>query len=244
MRLQRESKAGGVLHLLLLVVDDHALLRQGLVSLLRDDPRIGKVEEAASREEALERLQTFQPDVILLDAWDDDSAGGAFLEAIARILPEPKIIVLSVAGSEQALLRAMRAGVKGFLDRGADAAQLVDGVMEVSRGEIFVSKRLVHKLVAQFAALAASDDGDGRVALATLTEREGQILQRVALGETNKTIAESLYLSEGTVRAHLRSIMTKLNVTNRVQAVTLALRNGLVDSTNGQGPPTDLSHTA
>ena len=114
-----------------------------------------------------------------------------------------------------------------MLDPSADVAQLTESVVEVARNETFVSKRLIRRLISRFAS-----DEDGRHGasggVASLTEREQQILQAVAMGKTNRAIAAALYLSEGTIRAHMRSIMRKLNAANRVQAATLALRRGLI----------------
>ncbi|MGB3903825.1 MAG: response regulator transcription factor, partial [Anaerolineae bacterium] len=163
---------------------------------------------------------------ILADAWLDHSNGTDLLAQLRTAVPEPKVVVLSVDASDQMLLGALRAGVRGLLDRSADAAQLVEGVLEVSRNETFISRRLVKRLISR--VTTGEEPGSYSAAgIASLTERERGVLQRVAAGETNKAIAAALYLSEGTIRSHLRSIMRKLNVSNRVQAAAVALRSGL-----------------
>ncbi len=208
-----------------LVVDDHALLREGLVGLLSKDRQLA-VEQAASCQEAVVTARRFRPDVFLVDAWLDHSNGTDLLAQLRTAVPEPKVVVLSVDASDQMLLRALRAGVRGLLDRSADAAQLVEGVLEVSRNETFISKRLVKRLISR--VTTGEEYGPASVAgTASLTAREHRVLQLVAAGETNKSIAAALYLSEGTVRSHLRSIMRKLDVSNRVQAAAVALRGGL-----------------
>jgi two-component system nitrate/nitrite response regulator NarL len=208
-----------------LVVDDHALLREGLVGLLCKDRQLA-VEQAASCQEAVATAGRFRPDVILVDAWLDHSNGTDLLAQLRTAVPEPKVVVLSVDASDQMLLRALRAGVRGLLDRSADAAQLVEGVLEVSRNETFISKRLVKRLISR--VTTGEEYGSYSAAgTASLTAREHRVLQLVAAGETNKAIAAALYLSEGTVRSHLRSIMRKLDVSNRVQAAAVALRGGL-----------------
>lgn len=208
-----------------LVVDDHALLREGLVGLLCKHRQL-TVEQAASYQEAVATARQFRPDVILADAWLDHSNGTDLLAQLRTAVPEPKVVVLSVDASDQMLLGALRAGVRGLLDRSADAAQLVEGVLEVSRNETFISRRLVKRLISR--VTTGEEPGSYSAAgIASLTERERGVLQRVAAGETNKAIAAALYLSEGTIRSHLRSIMRKLNVSNRVQAAAVALRSGL-----------------
>jgi two-component system NarL family response regulator len=184
------------------------------------------VEQAASYQEAVATARQFRPDVILADAWLDHSNGTDLLAQLRTAVPEPKVVVLSVDASDQMLLGALRAGVRGLLDRSADAAQLVEGVLEVSRNETFISRRLVKRLISH--VTTGEEPGSYSAAgIASLTERERGVLQRVAAGETNKAIAAALYLSEGTIRSHLRSIMRKLNVSNRVQAAAVALRSGL-----------------
>lgn len=217
--------SGGGERIRVLVVDDHALLREGLVGLLCRDRQLS-VEQAASYQEAVATARRFRPDVILVDAWLDNSTGTDFLAQLRTTVPEPKVVVLSVDASDQMLLRALRAGVRGLLDRSADAAQLVEGVLEVSRNETFISKRLVKRLISR---VTSGEERDSRsdAGAASLTDREHRVLQLVAAGETNKAIAAALYLSEGTIRSHLRSIMRKLNVSNRVQAAAVALRSGL-----------------
>ena len=227
--MQKESQLGpnGEKRIGVLVVDDHALLREGLLAILREHEGIGAVEQAASYDEAVEKVQLFQPDVILADAWLDDSIGIELLGLLRTAVDEPKIVVLSVDAPEQALVSALRAGIRGLLDRTADAAQLVDSVLEVARNETFISRHIIKRLISTLTS-GVSPDSSSSDALASLTGRERQILERVALGETNRAIADALYLSEGTIRAHLRSIMRKLNTVNRVQAATVAYRHGVV----------------
>jgi DNA-binding NarL/FixJ family response regulator len=222
-----QAESGRAKRIGVLVVDDHALLREGLLAILREHEQISAVEEAASYEEAVEKVQRFRPDVVLVDAWLDDSIGIELLTLLRTAVDEPKLVVLSVDASEQALVGALQAGVRGLLDRTADGAQLVDSVLEVARNETFISRRLIRRLISTLSP-APDNDSCSAAALASLTEREREILEHVALGETNRAIASALYLSQGTIRAHLRSIMRKLNIVNRVQAATIAYRLGVV----------------
>jgi DNA-binding NarL/FixJ family response regulator len=227
MRNQSAGASGGENGIRVLVVGEHALLRQGLVGLLAQGKQIEAVDTATSAQEILASARQFRPDVILADGWASDSSCVHLLDLLRTVDPEPKVILLSVDAPDRMLLEALRAGVRGLLDPSADVAQLIDSVIEVTRNETFVSKRLIKRLISR---LASDEDGrDGSSGgVASLTERERQILRAVAAGRTNRAIAATLYLSEGTIRAHMRSIMRKLNAANRVQAATLALRSGLI----------------
>lgn len=215
-----------------LVIGEHALLRQGLVGLLAQGEQIEAVDTATCAQEILARVRQFRPDVILADGWASDLSCVHLLDLLRTVDAGPKVILLSVDAPDRVLLEALRAGVRGLLDPSADVAQLIEGVVEVARNETFVSKRLIKRLISRFAS-----DEDGRDGasggVASLTERERQILRAVAVGRTNRAIAAALYLSEGTIRAHMRSIMRKLNAANRVQAATLALRSGLMSPLDG-----------
>ncbi len=214
------------------MVDDHALLREGILAILREHERIGVVEQAASYDEAVEKAHRSQPDVILADAWLDDSIGIELLSLLRTAVDEPKLVILSVDAPEQVIVSALRSGIRGLLDRTADAAELVNGVLEVARNETFISRRIIKRLISNLTSGVDPDPGFSP-ALASLTERERQILEHVALGQTNRAIADKLYLSQGTIRAHLRSIMRKLNTSNRVQAATVAYRHGVVPPSGG-----------
>ena len=227
MRNQSVEGSGGERGVRVLVVGGHALLRQGLVGLLAQGEQIEAVDTATCAQEVLERGRQFRPDVVLADGWASDLSCVHLLDLVRTVNAEPKVILLSVDAPDSVLLEALRAGVRGLLDPSADVTQLIESVMEVARNETFVSKRLIKRLISR---LASDEDGrDGASGgVASLTERERQILRAVAVGRTNRAIAATLYLSEGTIRAHMRSIMRKLNAANRVQAATLALRSGLI----------------
>lgn len=226
MASQTNRASAAEKRLRVLVVDDHALLREGLVDVLRAHSEFEQIEQATSYHEAVEKARKFRPDVILADVWLDESHGIELLTQLRTAMDEPKVIILSVQVSDRMLLEALRAGVRGLLDRSADASQLVEGVSEVARNETFISKAIVKRLISHLTS-ESHDEPSLSPAMQSLTEREQQILRHVAAGQTNKTIAGNLYLSDGTVRAHLRSILRKLDVTNRVQAATMALRLGM-----------------
>jgi len=226
MRDQSPGASGSERGMRVLVVGEHALLCQGLVGLLAQGEHVEAVDTATSAQEVLARVRQFRPDVILADGWANDSSCLHLLDLLKTVVAEPKVILLSVDASDRVLLEALRAGVRGLLDPSADVAQLIESVTEVARNETFVSKRLVRRLISRFASDEEGRDGASG-GVASLTERERQILRAVAEGRTNRAIAATLYLSEGTIRAHMRSIMRKLNAANRVQAATLAVRSGL-----------------
>jgi DNA-binding NarL/FixJ family response regulator len=227
MRTQPAGAPSGEEGIRLLVVGDHTLLRQGLVGLLAQGEQVEAVDTATSAEEVLARVRQFRPDVILADGWASDLSCVRLLDLLKTVDAEPKVILLSVDAPDHVLLEALRAGVRGLLDPSADVAQLIESVIEVAKNETFVSKRLIRRLISRFASDEEGRDG-ANGGVASLTERERQILRAVAMGKTNRAIAGTLYLSEGTIRAHMRSIMRKLNASNRVQAATLALCRGLI----------------
>ena len=211
----------------LLLVDDHVLLRQGIAKLLQEHPWCEVVGEASTGQEGLEMARALQPDVVLTEGELSDMTGLQLLRLLQEEHPQLKTMILTEAEDESAFLAAVRAGVRGYIDRRADADHLVQAVQQVIAGDVALSSRLASRLVAEYAALAAGQAGT-RSREGHLTEREIEILRLIASGQTNKEIAKRLLVSENTVRAHLRSIMQKLQVQNRVQAAAYALRAGIV----------------
>jgi DNA-binding NarL/FixJ family response regulator len=229
---RRNGANGGDLEsrpLRVLLVNDHALLREGLTRLLADSPATEVVGEVGSVREAVAVVRSVQPDVIIAEGELND--GGA--ADVARILrdthPGVNVIMLCIGDDVSDLAAAIAAGIKGVLDKSADAAGLVGCMRSVTLGQFSISDRLAARMVAGLAAMSertAHLQGHNGV----LTERELEILDLIVAGLTNRAIAERLFLSESTIRAHIRSIMQKLNVENRVQAATFALRNNLASA--------------
>ena len=199
----------------ILVVDDHAALREGVASMVASEPDIITAGEAANGAEAIEAFLRLRPDVTLLDLQMPVMGG---LEALARIReksPNARIIVLTTYEGDVQAVRALKAGASGYLLKSSLRKQLVDAIRKVHTG-----RRYILPEVAEEIAIHAAEE--------QLSEREVTVLQLVASGKANKVIAHKLSLSEDTIKAHLRNIFFKLEVSDRTQAVTTALRRGII----------------
>ncbi len=216
-----------------LVADDHQLFREGLVSLLERESGFEVVGQASDGEEAVTLAQQVKPDVILMDIMMPRCSG---LEATRRLLawrPDLKIIMLTISDKEKDLFEAIKAGAQGYLLKSStSAAELVETVRRIVAGEAIITPALVPQLLAEFTAMAQRQNGTASAPetpsppppssdITQLTEREHEVLALVAEGLTNRQIAARLVISENTVRAHLRNILDKLHVNNRVQAALL-----------------------
>jgi len=228
-----------------LIADDHQLFRDGLVSLLERQGGFIVVGQAADGEEAVIQAQKTQPDVVLMDIQMPRCSG---LEATHRLIawrPEQKIIILTISDQEQDLFEAIKAGAQGYLLKmSTSGSELAETVRRVVAGEAIITPALVPYLLAEFAAMAQQQEDSSQPrqpderaqqiqrespslparpegTIQQLTEREREVLALVAEGLTNRQIAERLVISENTVRAHLRNILDKLHVHNRVQAALL-----------------------
>jgi len=209
----------------ILVVDDHPLLRQGLVTMLQKWPDFEIVGEAISAKDSIEKTREYRPDVVLMDIRMPGGSGIEGITAIHELMPEVKGLVLTVSDDEDDLFSAMKAGAKGYLLKNTELDSLVDAIRLVDKGEVIVSSIMASRLIAEFQQPGAghrSKDSD------ELSPREKEAMQLVAQGSSNKEIARQLFISETTVKAHLRSILEKLQVKNRAEAVAKAIAKGLL----------------
>ncbi|MDB5733996.1 MAG: two component transcriptional regulator, LuxR family [Alphaproteobacteria bacterium] len=200
----------------ILTVDDHPLLREGIAAILQLQQDMELVGEAEDGKQAVEIFHRLKPDVTLMDLQMPVLGG---VEAITRIrsdFPGARIIVLTTYAGDVQALRAMRAGAAGYLLKGALRRELLDTIRAVHAG-----RRYLQPEIAQRIALHSSED--------SLSEKEIGVLKLVATGKANKEIAGALAVSEDTVKAHLKSVFAKLGVSDRTQAVTLALKRGIIE---------------
>ena len=211
----------------MLVVDDHALFRKGVVGLLRAAEGFTVVGEAQDGREAVTKAQALKPDVVLMDIYMRAMDG---LEATRRIkaaIPSTRIIILTVSEEDQNLFDAVKAGAQGYLLKSVEPDELFRTLRGVVRGEAFVTPSMAAKILEEFSRKAGGSKGiDSR----GLSPREREVLELLTRGAVNKEIAAALAISDNTVKNHLKSIMGKLHVENRVQVVAYALREGLVRS--------------
>jgi len=197
-------------------VDDHALLRKGIRTLLGAESDMQLVGEASTGREAIEAFRIHQPDVTLMDLQMPDMNGVEAIIAIRGEFPEARIIVLSTYSGDVQVVRAMRAGARAYLLKGNVNRELLATVRAVHSGE----KRIPIEIAADLAEHTGEDD---------LSEREVQVLRLIAAGNANKEIAAQLDLAEDTVKKHVTNILSKLGANDRTHAVTIGLKRGIIE---------------
>lgn len=206
-----------------LVADDHTLFRRGLISLLSAEPGIEVVGETETGRETLEQTREILPDVILMDVFMPEGDGIETTRRLKAELPYVKIIMLTVAEDEKVLFEAVKAGAQGYLLKKVKPERLIEWIRGVASGEAAIAGHLAARLLEEF---ARQKQPDGTDPLQELTSREREVLQHVSQGKTNKEIAIELGIAENTVKIHLKNILEKLHLQNRVQAATFALQQG------------------
>jgi DNA-binding NarL/FixJ family response regulator len=202
--------------------DDHQLVRQGLKKLLELENDIKVAGEAGSGAEALKVLKKVDPDIVLMDIGMPEMDGITTTYMIKKILPQVKIIVLTVHEDEPHIFGAIKAGAMGYLLKGVSSDEVVDAIRRVNRGEALLQPAVAPKVLKEFAMLDKRKISKGDSFFSDLTEREKGILRLIALGASNKDIANRLNIAEKTVRNHLSNIFLKLHVNNRTQAALYA----------------------
>lgn len=199
----------------ILAVDDHALLRKGLAAVINAEPDMKLVAEAANGEDAIEKFRTHRPDVVLMDLQMPGLNG---IETTIRILSEfteARIIVLTTYKGDAQVLRALRAGARAYLLKGHDR-ELVETIHAVNEGR----KRIPPEVAAELAVHATDDE---------LSEREIEVLELIAAGNSNKQIADRLFVAEATIKSRVTNILSKLGASDRAHAVTIALKRGIIE---------------
>jgi DNA-binding NarL/FixJ family response regulator len=199
----------------ILTVDDHPLLRKGIAALVNIEPDLKLIAEASNGQEAVEAFRSYQPDVTLMDLQMPGLDG---IEAISRIrneFPDARIVVFTTYSGDVQVLRALRAGARGYILKGNVHKELLDTIRAVHSGQ----KRIPPEIAADLADHAADDE---------LTQREIDVLMLIAAGNGNKQIADRLSIGEATVKSHVSNIMSKLGANDRAHAVTIGLQRGII----------------
>jgi DNA-binding NarL/FixJ family response regulator len=210
----------------IVIADDHALFRDGLKSLL-EARQVRVVAEARNGREAIEQVRSHRPDIVLMDLNMPEMSGLDATRVITAECPEVKTIVLTASEDDGDLFEAVKSGADGFLPKDLDAAELFDMLERVMRGEPAFTPGLARKVLGE---LARSDDSQASRKPDALTLREQEVLELLVSGVTsNRDLAERLFVSENTIKFHLRNILDKLHVQNRAQVIAFAVREGLVD---------------
>jgi len=200
-----------------LTVDDHPLLREGIAAVLQGEGDIVLVAEATNGEQAIESFRTHRPDVTLMDLQMPGMNGIDTIIAIRQQFPNARFIVLTTYQGDVQALRALKAGASGYLLKSMLRKELLDTIRAVHAGR----RRIPPEIASELAEHVTDDN---------LTEREIEVLRKVATGTSNKIIASQLSVSEATVKGHMKSILSKLGANDRTHAVTIAMRRGFLDS--------------
>jgi DNA-binding NarL/FixJ family response regulator len=216
-----------------LIVDDHALFRRGLEIVLATESDIEVVGQAGDGTEAIERASEALPDVVLMDVRMPRSSGIEACRAIKEVAPSAKIIILTMSDEEEDLFEAIRAGASGYLLKDIPLDEVSEAVRAVNGGQSLISPAMAGKLLTEFAALAKRDQEEvpQQVPAPKLTDREMQVLKLVARGMNNRDIAKELFISDNTVKNHVRNILEKLQIHSRMEAVMVAVREKLIELT-------------
>jgi DNA-binding NarL/FixJ family response regulator len=211
----------------LLVVDDHEVVRQGLVALIDRREKFQVVAEAGTVEEALDAARRFQPDLVIMDVRLPDGSGIEACREIRAELPATRVVMLTSYPDEEAVLSAIIAGASGYLLKQVRARDLVSALEAVGRGESLLDPAVTEKVLERVRRIASGTYTDE---LAQLTAQEQKILQLVAEGKTNKEIASEVFLSDKTVKNYVSSILSKLNLQRRAQAAAFVAKHRLPGS--------------
>jgi DNA-binding NarL/FixJ family response regulator len=214
-----------------MIVDDHALFRRGLEMVLEEEQDIELVGQASDGAEAVEKAAESLPDVVLMDIRMPRSSGIEACRAMKEAAPSAKIVILTISDEEEDLFEAIRAGASGYLLKDIPLDEVADAVRAVHGGQSLINPSMAGKLLTEFATLARRDDEERaqEVPAPRLTEREMQVLKLVARGMNNRDIAKELFISENTVKNHVRNILEKLQIHSRMEAVMVAVREKLIE---------------
>ena len=199
----------------ILTVDDHPLLRKGIVALVDGEADLKIVAEARNGKEAIEAFRSHQPDVTLMDLQMPEVDGLDAIDNIRREFPEARIVVLTTYSGDVQVLRALKSGVRAYILKSHIHKDLLDTIRAVHAGE----KRIAPEIAKELADHAVDDP---------LSEREIDVLRLIAAGNSNKQIADLLRIGEGTVKSHVSNILSKLNANDRAHAVTIGLTRGII----------------
>ncbi|MEK7848455.1 MAG: response regulator transcription factor [Chloroflexota bacterium] len=211
------------------MVDDHTLIRQGIVGLLRSQPDMEVAGEAADGHQALAQARELQPAVVLMDIAMPELGGLEATRQLRALVPTARVLILTVHDREDYLFAALQAGAYGYILKGADVNDLLAAIRAVNRGEIFLYPAMTTKLVADY--LRRAEAGEARESYDGLTPRQREVLRLIAQGLTAAEIGRRLYLSPHTVESHRDNIMARLGLHSKAELIRYAIRRGIIDET-------------
>ena len=210
----------------ILIVDDHEVVRLGLKALLDQHPHFEVIAEAASAKEALEKVERYSPDVVLMDIRLPGASGIEACEEITENFPDTKVIMLTSYAEDEMLFSAIRSGASGYVLKQIAAEDLIKAIEAVGRGEGLLDPAVTQRVFQEVKRAVREEEAS---AFANLSQQEKHVLLLVSEGRTNREIAKSLFLGEGTVRNYVSSILSKLGVSNRAEAAAYAVEHILRD---------------
>ncbi|HEY8340417.1 MAG TPA: response regulator transcription factor [Egibacteraceae bacterium] len=212
-----------------IVADDHALFRRGLEMVLASEDDIEVVAEAGDGAEVVALAIEHMPDLVLMDVRMPVQGGIAATKAIREALPHTKILMLTISDEEEDLYDAIKAGANGYLLKEISIDEVADAIRSVHAGQSLISPSMASKLLTEFAAMARKGEERQQMPTPRLTDREMEVLALVAQGMNNRDIAKELFISENTVKNHVRNILEKLHLHSRMEAVVYAVREKLLE---------------
>jgi DNA-binding NarL/FixJ family response regulator len=212
-----------------LIADDDDLMRAGLIELLTADQQIEVIGEASTGREAVERARRLAPDVVLMDVRMPDLDGITATRELSRAAPETKILILTTFEQDDYVFGALRAGASGFLVKRTRPQELIAAVNSIASGDSLLSPSVTRRVIDRMAQQPVPEVAD-QTKLDALTPREREVLQLIARGLSNREIAAALVVEESTIRTHVKRILMKLELRDRVQAVIFAYETGITRS--------------
>lgn len=210
----------------LLICEDQTLMRQGLVTILGLEPGIEVVGQASNGQEAIDSVAALQPDVVLMDVQMPVMDGVEATRQIASRYPDTRVIILTTFDYEEYVFEGVKAGAMGYLLKDTPAPELVSTIRRVHAGERFIQPAVASKILFEFARAGRPEGQSSEYE--PLSEREIELIGRLAQGMSNREIADDLSLAEGTVKNYVSTILSKLHAANRVQAINLARRHNII----------------
>ena len=213
----------------ILIVDDHALLRQGIKKVLDLESDLSVIGEAGDGEEAIAMALQLRPDIVLLDVNMPKKNGLQVTKELRQLVPDIKIVLLTIHDDESYVIEVIKAGASGYLLKDIEPGMLVKAIRIVHSGESFIYPTLARRLFFESGQEKSSESPRNRNSQDSLTSREVEVLQLIGQGLSNQEMAKRLFLSEKTVKNHLTNIFRKINVSDRTQAVIYAIRNKIVE---------------
>jgi two-component system response regulator DevR len=213
----------------IMIVDDHEVVRLGLISLLEQNSQYEVVAQADNALDAIKKVETYKPDIVLMDIRLPGMSGIEACEQITKKYPDTKVIMLTSFAEDEMLFSAIKAGASGYVLKQINAKDLINSIESVARGEASLDPAVTQRVFQEVRKAVREEEAS---AFSNLSQQERMVLKLVSEGKTNRDIAQNLFLGEGTVRNYVSSILSKLNVSNRAEAAAYAVEHNLKDYLN------------